>query len=281
MHTLRKFTYPTFIGSCSLLATLSDILQNQIISTGLVIVLTVIGLGGVLLPRRFHHGVLSMFGVASSPTDSLRPFGLSCLMLAAVVFGFSTLSARSAADGGVIASSFPEVREMQIALGRVERQVNQIATQTTEIRKDTRDLVDASIRWISIEAEAMANTRITTTGESHYFPAGIGVRLDNNTAGVFEDLQLLMTADDETIVARDIPLLMPGGYEYITSVMGESFDAVSTCISARRRGKDEWVVDRRRYRIFQPNLKTVPDYQIIEGGEPLVSSTPAACSDET
>lgn len=188
MHTVRRFTYPTFIGLCGLLATISDMLQNQMVAIGVVIALAAIGLASVLTPTRFliWSGIAEQLGIDEAAVSARRPFGLSCLILAAVVFGFSAMSVRAAEDGGLVAGAFPEVRQMQVSLGIIEREVQQIAAKTSEIKQDTAALMAATLQWISVDTAPKSTGKVTPDGEIHYYlTGGMYFTVSNDTANAF------------------------------------------------------------------------------------------------
>ena len=53
MQTVQKFTFPTFMGICSILAACADILQNPAIFAGILIALFGIGAISILVPARW------------------------------------------------------------------------------------------------------------------------------------------------------------------------------------------------------------------------------------
>lgn len=116
MQTVQKFTFPTFMGICSILAAFADILQNPTIFAGILISLFGLGFLSIIVPAGWIPVRLAdMFGFDSSIRTTLKPFGLSCLVLGGMIYVFSAISAEAEPEGGALAKAFPEIEKIQIA----------------------------------------------------------------------------------------------------------------------------------------------------------------------
>jgi len=277
MQTLRKFTYPMFMGICSLFAALADILQNPAVFVGILTVLLAIGLLATLVPQRLLSGqLLQAIGLDPEIGEALRPFGLSCFLLALLVYVFSSLSAQAADDGGALASSFPEIRTIQLSLGAVERQVGEIAEQTAEIKKDTDELVNSTVKWLSLQVNLIALQRTTTEGEEHFFSGGFYVGVTNETGQIYEDISFLVSDENGEILSEQIPLILQDGYHH--SLQDDKFyERIEVCLSGKRRGRNEWITERRVYQSVQKHIKNEPIYQVVEATGAELSPTTVKC----
>ena len=178
MQTVQKFTFPTFMGICSLLAACADILQNPNIFVGILIALFGLGAVAIVVPEGWVPAKLAdIFGYDVAVHSKLTSFGLSCLILGGVIYVFSAMSAQAEAEGGALAKAFPEIEKLQVALGRVEKDLGEVKQQTVAIKQDTGQLVENALKWISVEAGPGSSMRTTNAGAMHYFPKGLYVNL--------------------------------------------------------------------------------------------------------
>lgn len=279
MHTLKRFTYPTFIGTCSILGTLADLLQNAFIFRGVTIVLLLIGIVCLISPKALftRTRLLQSLGADAAVVDGLRPFGASCLMLAAVVFGFSTLSAKSESEGGVIASAYPEIRQVQERLGLIEVGLANISLQTNEIQKNTQKLVSSALHWVTIQGYPHTRGKSQPNGNDLYsFADVIGFTLTNDTANTFEDLTISVSYEAYEKL-HSIPHFVQGAYEHIKFPTTGPVDTFSACIVARNRDQSQWIMERRVYQLVQKQPTDDPKFDIISAEAPTVSATKMKC----
>lgn len=279
MHTLKRFTYPTFIGTCSILGTLADLLQNAFIFRGVTIVLLLIGIICLISPKALFTKtkLLQSLGADASVVDGLRPFGASCLMLAAIVFGFSTLSAKSESEGGVIASAYPEIRQIQERLGVIEVGLANISLQTNEIQKNTEKLVSSALHWVTIQGYPHTRSQSQSDGgDLHSFADVIGFTLTNDTANTFEDLTIAVSYEAYEKLHK-IPNFVQGAYEHIQFPTTGTVDTFSACIVARNRDQNQWIMERRVYRMVQKQQTDEPKFEIFSAETPTVSNSEMNC----
>ena len=279
MQTVQKFTFPTFMGICSILAACADILQNPAIFTGILIALVGIGALSFLVPARWVTSKLAdTVGFDSSISSTLKPFGLSCLMLGGLIYVFSALSAEAEADGGALAKAFPEIEKIKVALGRVEKDVGELKGQTAAIKQDTVQLVETSLKWISVDANPGSSARTTTAGVLHYFPKGLYVTLTNETGQTFEDISVAVTSGEATLFTEQIPMLLQDGYKHHLHDVADAFETVSVCVTAKRRGRPGWLTETRAYKAVQKRLEDLPSYDVVDVTDLTMSPEKPRCS---
>ncbi|MCY0093253.1 hypothetical protein [Hoeflea ulvae] len=297
MRSIVKFTYPTFIGLCGLLAALSDVLQDQNVAVALYASLLVLGIVALVAPSAFVGKTMrTIVGEDDSIGAQSKPFGLSCILLAGVVFGFSTLSAASSSEGGVISSAYPEVRQMQISLGIIENRIASLETTSSDILANTEEMISSSQRWISPSAYINAFSRQhQKTLEQYHFFNGIHYNASNDTGIIFEDVTLSVHDENGKSLSSHRARVMPAN-DYIADswqFMDESTyikdlrdgDVVhpglnrrlSLCITARRRGSDIWTLERRHYEYSQSDHLTPPQLHLVESTQPEDVDDGAQC----
>lgn len=279
MQTVQKFTFPTFMGLCSLLAACADILQNPAIFAGILIALFGIGAISIIVPAGWVTAKLAdTVGFDSSISSTLKPFGLSCLMLGGLIYVFAALSAEAEAEGGALAKAFPEIEKIQLALGRVEKDLGELKGQTVAIKQDTGQLVETSLKWISVDASPGTSARTTNAGVIHYFPKGLYVNLTNETGQTFEDISVVVTSGSATVFSENIPMLLQDGYKHFLHDVPEVFDTVSVCMIAKRRGRPEWFTETRAYKAVQKRLEDMPSYDVVDVTDLKMSPEKPSCS---
>ncbi|TAW50607.1 hypothetical protein [Rhizobium leguminosarum] len=279
MQTVQKFTFPTFMGICSILAAFADILQNPTIFAGILIALFGIGAISIIVPAGWVTARLAdTVGFDSSISSTLKPFGLSCLMLGGLIYVFSALSAGAEADGGALAKVFPEIEKIQVALGRVEKNLGDLKGQTVAIKQDTGQLVETSLKWISVDASPGSFMRTTNAGAMHYFPKGVYVNLTNETGQTFEDISVVVTSGSATLFSEKIPMLLQDGYKHFLHDVPEVFETLSVCLTAKRRGRPEWLTETRAYKALQKRLEDMPSYDVVDVTDLKLSSVKPSCS---
>jgi hypothetical protein len=157
--------------------------------------------------------------------------------MAVLVGGFSVLSARASANeetkDGLIASAFPEIRELQARLGIVQEAVARIDETTTEIKEDTAFLKLAADQWLSAEIYSWkANEYIEPNGPNH-----IRFSVQNDSAFTYQDVRVRIQPDRSASEwALEGFMLVPGTYENSEKTYrGEYPDRIQACISAVRK----------------------------------------------
>ncbi|TAW15081.1 hypothetical protein ELI25_04060 [Rhizobium ruizarguesonis] len=279
MQTVQRFTFPTFMGICSILAAFADILQNPAIFAGILIALFVIGAISIIVPARWVTSKLAdTVGFDSSLSSTLKPFGLSCLMLAGLIYVFSALSAGAEAEGGALAKAFPEIEKIQLALGRVEKDLGELRGQTVAIKQDTGQLVETSLKWISVDASPGSFARTTNAGVIHYFPKGLYVNLTNETGQTFEDVSVMVSNGETLLFAENVPMLLQDGYKHFLHDVPEVFDTATVCVTGKRRGKSEWFTETRVYKSVQRRLEDMPSFDVVDVTDLKMTSEKPRCS---
>lgn len=267
------------MGICSILAAFADILQNPTIFAGILISLFGLGFLSIIVPAGWIPVRLAdMFGFDSSIRTTLKPFGLSCLVLGGMIYVFSAISAEAEPEGGALAKAFPEIEKIQIALGRVERDLGELKQQSVAIKQDTGQLVETVVKWISLDVSLGTSVRTTTTGETHYFQDGIHATFSNETGQTFEDVSLLVTDGKKELIAETVKILPQDGYKHNSYEDRTRYDKVSVCLIAKRRGRDEWVQENRVYESKQARLTDRPLLELTDAtGQRVVEQKPT-CS---
>lgn len=184
MQYLRNYSYPFFLSMSGILATISDVLQSLLISYFVVAIL-VLAAATALVAERVRPLNAAILG--NLPDDirgkfSNTPFAVSCVVLAIMVGAFSSLSAQAADEGGLIASNYPEIRDLQVRLGVLQETSDRI-----ELKADR--LLDATHQWISI-----TDFRLWNNSQSK----DVHIRLENNTPFVFKNARGVIETSDKT-----------------------------------------------------------------------------------
>ncbi len=279
MRTVQKFTYPTFMGICSILAAFADILQNQNIFVGMLVTLICLGAVALIVPPGWVSEKLTdTFGVDPSIKQALRPFGVSCFILGAMIYAFSAMSTQASDEGGALVASFPELKQVQLALGRVEQDVGEVKQQTVAIKQDTSELLGSAVKWLSVEASPGTFTRTTNAGEIHYFPKGFHVRLSNESGQIYEDISVVVSDGPKTILAESLPMMLQDGYKHYHHDVEQVYETITVCVAAKRRGRHDWVSETRVYQASQRRLQDMPDFDVISVKDQLVSEEKPTCS---
>jgi len=280
MKTWQSYTYPTFMGLCGLLAAFSDIIQNAMVANGVIIGLAAIGGLFVIFGRRIFSIKLVSQALGSDYEGlSPRPFGLSCLVLALLMSGWSYLSVNSASANGLIGSAVPEIGQLQEAFGWINKKLDHIAAQNSAIKEDTTKLVASSRDWLSISAHPSTRIRVTKDWKNHYFPAGVSARLDNETNFNFDEIQIVIRdARSKKIVASEqLTVFARDQWHEFNEEAETSPSEIELCLSARNSARNEWVVEKRKLALFQKTLESTPEYRATELGEPRVFRAQTKC----
>ncbi|MBY3381690.1 hypothetical protein [Rhizobium laguerreae] len=281
MKNITKFTYPTFLGLAGFFSALGDIIQNQTVTIGVMIGLLLLGASCMVFPKsltvdRIWCGWLHN---EVGPDFTPRFFGATCLVLAAFMYGFSDLSARAADDGGIIASQYKKVQEIQLMLGIVERDLAEIKSTTREIKADTSQLLLAADQWIKFDLFLLhTSSHQKADGDWLRIPSGSSVLVDNATNFQFEDIRVVVTSpEDGEIYRHTYENLLEKQQRYEREVIGVAYENVGVCVSAKRRGQNEWLVDRHKMKIVYGPDHYSNGYQKYESDGVKILQSPTSC----
>ncbi|MBY5819890.1 hypothetical protein HFN60_30325 [Rhizobium leguminosarum] len=278
MQTIKKFTYPTFMGVCSILAAFADILQNQNIFVGMLITLICLGALALIVPPGWVSEKLAdTFGVDPSIKQALRPFGLSCFILGAMIYTFSAMSTEASDKGGALVATFPELKQVQLALGRIEQDVGELKQQTVAIKQDTEQLVETAVKWISIDVSLNSTMVAKDAGEKHFAPGSFYVNFANETGQTFEDVALVVTDGSKELISETVKILPQDGYKH-NFHDGRPHEKITVCLTAKRKDRAEWVQENRVYEVKQARPTDEPQFELSDAtGQKVVQGKPS-CS---
>lgn len=288
MRAVQQFTYPTFMGICGILAAFADILQNQAVFKGVLAILLVLAVLSALLswnvvanmvPEHWLSDKLpKAFGVDPSIKQALLPFSVSCFILAAVIYVFSAMSAQGSDEGGALVATFPELKQVQLALGRIEQDVGELKQQTVAIKQDTEQLAETAVKWISIDVNLNSSTVMTDTGEKHYAPGSFYVNFANETGQTFEDVALVVADDSKALISETVKILPQDGYKHNFFDDGNAYEKITVCLTAKRRDREEWVQEDRVYQAKQARPTDEPYFELVNATGLKVFSQRPSCS---
>lgn len=231
------------------------------------------------VPERWvSEDLLKKFGIDPSIKKALFPFSLSCFILAAGIYVFSAMSAQASVEGGALVSTFPELKRVQLALGRIEQDVGELKQQTVAIKQDTSELLDSAVKWLSVEASPSSFSRTTNAGEIHYFPRGFYVSISNESGQTYEDISVVITDGSKQLLAESVPMLLQDGYKRYYHDVDDVYETITVCVAAKRRGRDDWVSETRVYRASQRQIQDMPDYDVTDVKDQSVSEQKPTCS---
>lgn len=279
LKTLSKFSYPTFIGICGFVGTMTDLFQKTDVAFGSALALLALGVLILVLPQAFvvdrvwkgwlNQKVEGEYGKGA--------FGISCIMLAGLLYGFSTLSAKAANDGGLIASQIPEFRQMQVALGIVQKQIAEVQVATTEIKSDTGKLLEASDRWLDFNVVINVEYRADANGNAVPHAVAASPSVNNETNLQFENVQITLSSPENGIDYRhSLPLLPDRQYRMDEKAIKATPKTMTACISAKMRGHNEWLRERQTLRFTLENNHI---YEKVDSSGVMVFSEPVSCGD--
>ncbi|PYE21568.1 hypothetical protein C8J32_1202 [Rhizobium sp. PP-CC-3A-592] len=281
MKNITKFTYPTFLGLAGFFSALGDIIQNQTVTIGVIIGLLLLGASCIVFPKSITVDRVWCGWLHNEVAPGFTPrfFGATCLILATFMYGFSDLSAQAADEGGIIASQYKKVQEIQLVVGIVERDVAEIKTTTREIKADTSRLLLAADQWIKFDLYLLHTaSHPTTNNDWLHIPSGSSVLVDNETNFQFEDvLVVLRSQEDGEIYRHTYESLMEKQQRYEREAIGSAYENVDVCVSAKRRGKNEWLVDRHKLEIVYGENQYSTAYQKYDSDGVKVLHSPTSC----
>ncbi|MBV2143123.1 hypothetical protein KUG47_06400 [Falsochrobactrum sp. TDYN1] len=251
MANLKQYTYPVFMGVSGFLTTVSDLIQKNDIAIFVAASLAAIGIITSVAPRSWLSRIRGIFSSLKEEKDnfSFKCLGVSCLLMAAAVFGFSTLSVKAAPEGGIIASQYPEIREIQITLGIMQSDIAQIKNQVGEINDKSDKILSATFPWLELSIEASFSNKLEEIDgqvQNVNYPGGSFVWVRNETPMNFEDVSILIT---NSLNKNDY---YKENYKFIGSNDTKQGQLVSklkmyasynVCYSAKVKGRKEWIVD--------------------------------------
>lgn len=280
LRTISNFSYPTFIGVCGVVGTVSDLTEKTEVAFRCAIALLCLGSAILLLPRAFvidrvwkgwlNQEIKNEYGRLA--------FGTSCLALAALLYGFSTLSLGAQKNGGLIASQFPEVRQLQLALGGVQNQVAEVQKATTNIKSDTGKLLEASDRWLEFRLDIQGDTGPDSSGKWRTVYHSAKPNLFNETNFQFEDVAVRITSPDKGIVySRDYKLVTDRQNRTEDNGVKGVFKKAFVCVSAKRRGEAEWLVDRQWLELVPQGRADHMLYEKVDSSGVRVFDHPTDC----
>jgi hypothetical protein len=284
LRTISNFSYPTFIGVCGFVATVSDLTEKADVSFRCAVVLLCLGTAILLLPRSFvvdrvwrgwlNQEVKSEYG---------RPaFGMSCLVLAGLLYGFSALSQGAQKDGGLIASQFPEIRQLQLSLGIVQQQITEVQKVTTEIRSETGKLLEASDRWLEFRLDIQGDTGPDNTGKWRTIYRSATPLIMNPTNLQFEDVAIVISSPKEGVVySKDYKLLTDRQDRWDDDGIKEVFKNLTVCLSAKRRGESEWLMDKQWLELVPQGKADYMIYQKVDASGIRVFDRATGCRSGT
>ncbi len=281
MKSISKFTYPTFIGLAGFFSALGDIIQNQTVTIGVIIGLLILGAACIVLPKSLTVERIWCRWLDNEVRHDFTPrfFGFSCLLLATFMYGFTDLSAKEAPEGGLLAANYEEVRDFQRAIGIVERDVAEIKAVTHEIKAETSQLLLAADQWLTFELFLLhTGSHPTPDGKWLNIPSGSSVLVNNETNFQFENVNVvLVTPDDGEIYRHSYENLLEKQQRFERDVINVAYENVNVCVSAKRRGKDEWLVDKHKIKIVYGPDHYSNGYQKYDSDGVKVTQTPTSC----
>lgn len=260
MAKFKKYGYPLFMGASGLLTTVSDLIQKNEIAVTLSIFLAIVGIITIATPLNVQQRVLRVVSDGVDDGFSPRAFGSTCILLAAAVFGFSTLSAKAAPEGGIIASQYPEIQQIQVKLGVIEQ-------ATARIEDKTDQLLTATRQWVSIiDLHAW-------TGK----PESIILGIENKTPFFFKNINgSIKTSNNDTFEFKDIALgadefnFVHFDHEEITPV------GLIVCITGERENDKVFIKEVRHYNQGRVN-ETKAYYTLNRVDGPTITNEKDKC----
>ncbi|MHA6643706.1 hypothetical protein [Mesorhizobium sp. A623] len=265
------YAYPFFLTLSGVASATSDILQQPMIANlfvGLLVLTAAISFLGYRYSS-VNKAILESLPDNIRPNFSPRPFAISCLVMAALVGGFSVLSAKASNDDGLIASAFPEIRALQQQLGIVQRDVARIDERTEKIERDTKFLKLAADQWLSVPD-------LMSSGQEGK-PYNLRATFENSTAFVYKNIRIRIRGGEKLDYSIGDFILAPNSYDVndIQFVGGQP-DSIEICISALRGDGKHF----KEIRTFKNQVQAKPnDYvlRLVEIDGPLQISDDQQC----
>lgn len=266
MAKFKKYGYPLFMGASGLLTTVSDLIQKNEIAVTLAIFLAVVGIITIVTPLNVQQRVFRIVSDGVDEGFSSRAFGSSCLFLAVAVFGFSTLSVKAAPEGGIIASQYPEIQQIQQTLGIMQTDIASIKNTVSEINDKSDKIVAATFPWINLTLHVGVSHNLKEINgkvESVHTPGGSFVSLENNTVTNFENVDIIITnlENKSDYYKKSYDFIGANAWfkgELLSKTKMYPFFHI--CYSGKIRGRNEWIVD-------EYDVKISKDFDLIEGNE--------------
>ncbi len=266
MHNVRTYSIPFLLALSGGLTTLADILQDQLIAYALCFCLLVTA-AIVFASRktRFERAVLEAVPNELRGSFSPSAFALSCVVISAMILGFSSLSAKASEKGGLVASAFPEVKALQDSLGVVSTTVAALDTRTQDIDATTKTIAAAADKWLGVTELSIYSPKVFL----------MHLTVENRSVFLFDHVKIVASSPDgEKIVNEEGFIMAPNSQEQHSRELKDRPETIEVCISAQRKSDGIWSKERRVY--GKPNTKDneVFFYRIVETvGIEAVSST--------
>ncbi|MGO8235296.1 hypothetical protein ACC806_03680 [Rhizobium ruizarguesonis] len=280
LKTISNFSYPTFIGVCGAVGTVSDLTEKTDVSFRCAIALLCLGSAILLLPREFVVDRIWKGWLNQEMKNEYGrlAFGTSCLALAALLYGFSTLSLGAQKDGGLIASQFPEIHELKLSLGILQNHVVEVQKVATDIKSDTGKLLEASDRWLDFRLDIQGDTGPDASGKWRTVNHSATPNLFNSTNFQFEDVAVRITSPDNGIVySKNYKLITDRQDRWEDNGVRGVFTKVVVCVSAKRRGEPEWLVDKQWLELVPQGKADYMIYQKVDASGVRVFDHPTDC----
>ncbi|MFI3902583.1 hypothetical protein [Ochrobactrum sp. S1502_03] len=292
MSSAKKYAYPAFMSVSALVTTISDLIQKNDIALILAACLGVIGLLALLAPYRLLEKTRPLLsdGNATNTDFSFRSFGVSCLIMGAVVFGFSSLSVRAAPEGGIIASQYPEIHQIQQSLGLVQTDIATIKGTVKEINDKSDKIIAATFPWLSLSIDASFNSAfVEKDGRVHNVNSAGGayVLVENETPVNFENVDIIVTNPIDTTDNYIDRYAFIGSNERKPAKLASNklmYTIYNVCYSAKVKGRNEWIVDNFEVRATHDIVKMTSDdwynirYEKVDYDGPQIYAKEKRCS---
>jgi len=278
----RKYTTTFFMWAVGIISVAADMLQKPDVALYTAIALILVGTVCVVLgPSVIDHVAKQILGVRIEADFASRRFGLMALLLAGIVFVSSQLTAKAEDEGrpGYLADTFPKLHSLQLSLGLLDKEIKLVQQQQVALKQDTTELVDASARWIKFDLRAKDEMIIRMGPEGHlYEPRGGGWVLSNTTNFMFDDMELVLSTPEKVEIGRSaIGFLKSNDERWQDAAFSQSYPTVTFCVSAKRRERDEWLVEKVTYRREKPGPHQISRYLPIDATGLQSSRKPTKC----
>src|SRR5690606_10242528 len=117
-----------------------------------------------------------------------------------------------------------------------------------------------------------------SNGEWNKVPWGSSVFLFNETPLQYEDVVIVLEAPEKgEIYRKSYPRVLDREQREDRNAIDIAYENVGVCVSAKRRGQDEWVVDRHSLEIFHGPDEYTTKYQKSDSEGVQVFSTETRC----
>lgn len=265
LRVTQSYAIPCFLSVGGGVGALSDVFQSPEVAYATAAFISAVP---IILSIGLRVPAIRQLLVEQFPSVRegfpIRSFGLSCLLISALITGFASLSWRLDDKGGVIASAFPEIQALQRSLGVIEEKVAAVDERTQRIEQTTSDLknqsdflVDASGKWLGItDIYVFKNPNSTN----------IDIRFANQSAFLFDHVTFYVANAAQPklkyVDERDI-IVAPNTDDNFPSEINGAPDRFLVCVHGQRRSDGVWTKETRVYgnpRVAHPTYI----YRIVE-----------------